>query len=349
MGNSLSSTLSERQLGDLSVRLFCRQTSHGTKIKLLSAALCAASALVFSPLPLSADPGRDWRVSDAKGDVQLKPDTGSWRPLKRGETITPGTQIQTGSGGRLILVRPGDSLDIAPNSQFRIPPQTQTRTNIPATHITQSKGTILFRITTRPENPFSVTTPYLAAVIKGTTFTVSVDRDDAALHVSKGAVEVSSILTGQQALVGPGQTAAVNVQTGGSMRLLGFKRTRGKKAGKKGGRGKVTGVIPKTVGSRTVNVDKASRGLVTSGRPSTKGKGSGEDSDSTQSENAGNASIFNGSLNTGIRGTSAPSRAFTGHKTQSMGGSSLVRPSADGTGSGSASGSLGSSSSSGKK
>jgi ferric-dicitrate binding protein FerR (iron transport regulator) len=46
--------------------------------------------------------------------------------------------------------------------------------NGPFAHIRQLLGTALFKITTRPENPFNVATPYLTAVIKGTTFTVSV-------------------------------------------------------------------------------------------------------------------------------------------------------------------------------
>ncbi len=196
------------------------------------------------------------------------------------------------------MVQPGDSLDVAPSSHFNIPKSGKAKGKKPATRIAQKMGSILFKITTRPDKPFSVKTPYLAAVIKGTTFTVSVDQRNAALHVTEGAVQVSSILSGQTALVRPGQTAAVSNRNGGQMRLIGFKKqstpgAKGKDKAKadpanakpaaekqsqnspQGGRGKAArSVIKKMVGAKRVNISKVSRGLVNdAGAPKATGRG----------------------------------------------------------------------------
>ncbi len=58
-------------------------------------------------------------------------------------------------------------------------------------------------------------TPYLAAVVKGTRFNVSVNGRGANVNVMQGRVEVSDFKTGQIALVLPGQTANV-LSTGAS-------------------------------------------------------------------------------------------------------------------------------------
>ena len=59
---------------------------------------------------------------------------------------------------------------------------------------------------------FEVNTPYLAAVVKGTQFRVSVDEKGAKVNVERGKVEVSNLSTGRFVLVQPGQTALVNLK-----------------------------------------------------------------------------------------------------------------------------------------
>jgi hypothetical protein len=257
-----------------------------------------ASFLITGITSARAEHARDWRVSDVKGNAQKSSDGKAWRSLKRGETVHPGIAIKTGPKARLIMVRPGDSMNVAPSSHFNIPKSGKSSGKKPATHIAQKMGSILFKITTRPDKPFSVKTPYLAAVIKGTTFTVSVDQSNAALHVTEGAVQVSSILSGQSALVRPGQTAAVGSRNGGQMRLIGFKKqaaptskakdkakadpakakapaNKQSQAPKTGGSRKAArSIIKKMVGAKRVNITKVSRGLVNdAGAPKATGRG----------------------------------------------------------------------------
>jgi ferric-dicitrate binding protein FerR (iron transport regulator) len=118
----------------------------------------------------AADPDR-WTVSAASGDAKALYNGAGWSRIKAGTKLYPGTLIETGKDGRVVITRPGDSVAVSANSRMEIPVRTG---NGGFAHIRQLLGTALFKITTRPENPFNVETPYLAAVIKGTTFTVSV-------------------------------------------------------------------------------------------------------------------------------------------------------------------------------
>ena len=143
-----------------------------------------------------------WTVSEVNGKVWVDHDGTGWQALKTGTVIKRGSRVKTGMGGRAVLKRPGDSIASSPNSRFRIPTSDEKGA---VAHFVQTLGTLLFKVKSRPDDPFNVRTPYLAAVIKGTTFTVTVDAEGAALHVSSGAVEVTSVLDGVIALTGAGR------------------------------------------------------------------------------------------------------------------------------------------------
>jgi hypothetical protein len=70
-------------------------------------------------------------------------------------------------------------------------------------------GSALFKIEKKSTPHFGVQTPYLAAVVKGTTFTVTVGPEDAKVKVTEGAVEVSTLDGGATDLVRPGSLAMV--------------------------------------------------------------------------------------------------------------------------------------------
>ena len=159
-----------------------------------------------------------WKVVEIKGDAQYNQNGSGWKPLNTGTVLKPGSRVKTGKDGRIVISRPGDTVSVSPNSHFGVPAPARKG---PVTHIMQDLGTLLFKIKTRPQNPFNIKTPYLAAIIRGTTFTVSVDDSNAALHVATGAVEVHSVLSGETALVRPGETAIIDSRTGGRMKLVG--------------------------------------------------------------------------------------------------------------------------------
>jgi hypothetical protein len=188
-----------------------------------------------------------WKVDTVEGTAWVQRNGAGWQPLAAGAELGPGSRVKTGKDGRIVISRPGDTVSVSPNSRFGIP---EPATEGPVTHFMQNLGTLLFKIRTRPHNPFNIKTPYLAAIIRGTTFTVSVDDRNAALHVATGAVEVHSILSGETALVRPGETATIDSRTGGRMKLVGangrkpVKKTN--KTGAAGKTGKAASAVQKT-------------------------------------------------------------------------------------------------------
>ena len=197
-----------------------------------------------------------WKVDKVKGTAWVQRNGAGWQPLASGAELGPGSRVKTGKDGRIVISRPGDRISVSPNSRFGIPKG-------PVPNIMQNLGTLLFRITNRPQNPFHVETPYLAAIIRGTTFTVSVDDRNASLHVDTGAVEVHSFLSGETALVRRGETATIDSRTGGRMKLVGANgRMPVKKTNKTDARGK-TGKAASAV-QQTANTEAGGAGGETS-------------------------------------------------------------------------------------
>ena len=76
-----------------------------------------------------------------------------------------------------------------------------------STTIVQQAGSILLEVEKRNVKHFEVETPYLAAVVKGTQFRVSVNAASTSVDVLRGQVEVADFKSGQIAQVMPGQVA----------------------------------------------------------------------------------------------------------------------------------------------
>ncbi|MBT3929943.1 MAG: FecR domain-containing protein, partial [Rhodospirillaceae bacterium] len=75
-------------------------------------------------------------------------------------------------------------------------------------------GKAFFDVDKRPGQDFEVQTPYLAAIVKGTSFSVSVTDQRSRVNVAEGRVGVTALGIGQSVVVGPGQSARVTTQPG---------------------------------------------------------------------------------------------------------------------------------------
>jgi hypothetical protein len=82
------------------------------------------------------------------------------------------------------------------------------------TEVAQQTGTLDLEIEKRDHPHTTVQTPFLAAVVKGTIFEVTVTKKNAKVSVARGLVQVSSFASGQQANVGPKQSASVDAVAG---------------------------------------------------------------------------------------------------------------------------------------
>ena len=197
-------------------RMF-KNSGSGVSAMHMVPAVVIAGVLAVSAA--SANGVKYWKMESVSGKVMIKAPKGMWKPAKAGGQIVPGSEIKTDNAARAVLSRNGDVVEAAPDSGAKFP----SRTNKMMPSVVQQKGTLIYKIVTRPSNRFNVRTPYLTAVIKGTVFSVTVNPQGGALHVTQGAVEVTSRLGGEVAMVRPGQTAAVSSKPGVGMKLLGAK------------------------------------------------------------------------------------------------------------------------------
>lgn len=148
--------------------------------------------------------GGAWSVSKSTGDVWITSGEVQQASLKPEDNLKPGDSIRTGRNGRVLLVRGEESILIAPNSVVGLPAEPKEGLS---TTIVQQAGSILLEVEKRNVKHFEVETPYLAAVVKGTQFRVSVSATRTSVDVVRGQVEVADFKSGQIAQVMPGQSA----------------------------------------------------------------------------------------------------------------------------------------------
>lgn len=163
----------------------------------------AAAALLCSS---SAFAQASWTISETSGQVNVVR-TGVSKVAARGGTLSSGDIVSTAAGSRAVLVRGEEYLVVSPNSRLRIAAPEKDGV---VTQIIEEAGTVLFKIKKKLTPHFGVQTPYLAAVVKGTTFSVTVSDKGASVQVVEGAVEVSTRDGGARDLVLPGIVAHVS-------------------------------------------------------------------------------------------------------------------------------------------
>jgi hypothetical protein len=148
---------------------------------------------------------RPWSVSEASGDVRMFAG-GRSVPLTRGALLSSGSTIATGAHSRAVLVHGGDVVVVSPNSRLKVAEPAADRGIF---EILAEYGTSLFKIQHTSTPHFGVKTPYLAAVVKGTVFTVNVGEAGSTVQVTDGAVEVSTLDGGAADVITKGNIASV--------------------------------------------------------------------------------------------------------------------------------------------
>src|SRR5262249_24893333 len=150
-----------------------------------------------------------WTVSNVSGATFLVTSLGQQTELAAGVVLKPDSKIVTGQHGQVLLSRGRETILLASNSVIVIP---TIATDSMSTTVYQWSRSILLVIEKRNKKHFEVATPHLSAVVKGTRFRVTVNKNDASVEVLRGQVEVADNRSGQLALVNSGQTAKVLAQ-----------------------------------------------------------------------------------------------------------------------------------------
>ena len=152
-------------------------------------------------LPAWAD---EWIVNRVRGDAQFL-SGGQWAELTRGLAIVDGSSVRTGDDGRVGLARGAETIELAPGTEVFLHEGEGKLTSIE-----QKSGSIDVDVERRNVQHFSVQTPYLAAVVKGTKFTVRVGRGSASVVVERGTVQVQDTINNLVVDIVRGQQAEVS-------------------------------------------------------------------------------------------------------------------------------------------
>jgi hypothetical protein len=147
----------------------------------------------------------EWRVSETSGPVSLV-NGDQKRAVTRGMKLQPGDAVHAGAGGRAVLVQGRDFVTVSANSRVTVPTADKATGFV---KLLQDWGQALFKIEKKGTPHFGVNTPSLAAVVKGTTFSITVDRSGSSLQVTEGAVEVATLDGGARDLLRPGGLASI--------------------------------------------------------------------------------------------------------------------------------------------
>ena len=166
----------------------------------------ATFAFLSAPATAAGAAAEMWRVSQKSGDVRVVHNRLQPAAARIDAALSPGDVVMTGATGRATLTRGGDYIVIAPSSRLLLPANAQQGG---WTSLIQEMGTMLFKVRSTGKPHFRVDTPMLAAVVKGTTFTVVVGPDRSAVQVIEGAVEVSAVQGGMSRLVEGGKTVFI--------------------------------------------------------------------------------------------------------------------------------------------
>ncbi|HMI17631.1 MAG TPA: FecR family protein, partial [Bradyrhizobium sp.] len=177
-------------------------TRSGAFGRILAMALALGSASIAH-----AGDGEAWSVSKSSGEVWMTTTGAQTVSLSQQDVLKPGDTIRTGRNGRVLLVRGAETILVSPNSAIGLP--TENKDGL-STTIVQQAGSMLLEVEKRNVKHFEVETPYLAAVVKGTQFRVSVNAASTSIEVIRGQVEVADFRSGQVAQVMPGQFATAS-------------------------------------------------------------------------------------------------------------------------------------------
>jgi ferric-dicitrate binding protein FerR (iron transport regulator) len=168
--------------------------------KLIWGGVVLSAALGLSATASLAD---DWVVTKLRGSAAVLVGE-TWQPLHRGEVISDDRAVQTLAGGRMTLVRGEETIDLGPDTAIRI----QDRDARQYTTVKQYFGTVAVEAEVQNVEHFAVETPHLAAVVKGTRFTVHSNETGAEVSVQRGRVAVEDTDTGESTVLEVGESVS---------------------------------------------------------------------------------------------------------------------------------------------
>ena len=178
------------------------QISGVTMKRLFQAAIIAVT--LFAAQSAFAD---GWVVQRVTAPAKYTQDGERWNAVRAGMTVPNASWINTGEGGRVLLRRGTDTMLI--NAYTLVAAIERGTDNRPKTTLHQKFGEMTVDVKKRGYDQMTVKTPFMAAVGKGTRFSVRGTKMRSTLSVERGLVQVSNAKTGKTGFVGAGGTASI--------------------------------------------------------------------------------------------------------------------------------------------
>lgn len=166
--------------------------------------LAAAFTVLTQPAVAHAQQS-SWRVVAVQGTVRVRARADAHQ-ARLNEVVPVGSAVTTGADSSAELSNGLQHVTMSANSRMIISANESSG----VTRIVQSLGSILFQVDHRESPHFYVETPRLAAIVKGTTFSVIVLPRWDVVAVSNGLVEVQSRRGHSSVDVATGEAARVS-------------------------------------------------------------------------------------------------------------------------------------------
>jgi hypothetical protein len=150
--------------------------------------IACAMAIFASAGAMSSSGAQEtsWKVTSVQGVVRVSQRGQASSTAYLNEILANGATLTTGADSRATVENGSQNIVVASHSRMTIAPDSSSA----MTRIIEDFGYLLFKVDHRAEPHFRVETPLLAAIVKGTTFSVSTDPREDMVHVVQGLVEI---------------------------------------------------------------------------------------------------------------------------------------------------------------
>jgi hypothetical protein len=151
----------------------------------LLAALCACSTTGSAPSVETRAPG--WRIVERTGVARyMPPENAAWIPATIGQALAEGSEVTTGTGGRLIIDAPRRHLSVGPDSHFVLPGEDGDAS------LEQRAGWLRYRIAEGAAQPFRIYTRSLELQLSSGVVDVQINHLATEVTVKEGQVRVTT-------------------------------------------------------------------------------------------------------------------------------------------------------------
>ena len=182
--------------------------SHCTRIALMTAVVLMLAAAQTAPPQQTVLPMGSAEISEVKGTVVLHSPEGSLLTAQRGVTLTAESTIETAKGSILLDLQDGSQVLVKAHSNVVLRAPNVGKGYSLELFI----GNILVKVRQRlGSNPsFRMGTPTAIITVRGTRFSVEVNKRKTIVEVFEGLVEVAGVAAGTpHVLIKPGFSTGV--------------------------------------------------------------------------------------------------------------------------------------------